>query len=545
MPETIPKALLEVMTLHGNRKRAVAPGTAFATIPPEEEFYGMSSLADMKYPPIHPDNPGCIFDEDRQALVATAWGRIVLTDAGVRIRPSWKISRDKMLLSVEVSHEDFSGDLITLERLKDWMPGALKEVASQFDYSKVEVALEEAARSGRNIAVTVAEGQFPGEGRDASFKLTFDVGQGAGTLREDGSMDFRERSDLHSVGEGDELGTLHPPVHGSYGSDVFGNPIKPADVATVRVNVGQGVESSLEEDGSTVYTAARTGMARYRNGLLEVVELVEISGDVDFSTGNIHAKHGSVRIRGDVKCGFCVECEEDVIVDGVVEEADIVAGGLVVAGGVIMNNKNFIKAEGDVSAHFFRNARIRAGGDVNADQEISHSTVEAGGKVQVLGGKGIISGGHIVSGDTIHAKIIGNKACIPTVVEIRLPSPDREKLQAARRDLENELEELDKAIGVDFEISSLMNAPEEDRRILAELIKIRERIHQELRTIDEVGELTQEQARKLAEAKRIKADQQAFCGVEAIICGMGHRVEKDLNTPSFRLDTEKRAIVWS
>jgi len=543
--EKTQSALQSILTLHGDLNKPIPPGAVFASLPPQEQFHAVDGLADSPYPPIVPNTSNCTFDPEDRTLKATCWGKAVFTSKGIRIKPCWKISHDKMILSLEVNHQDLTGEAITLERIQAHMPESLNDITQDLDFKSVSTALEKSAKTNRSITVTMAEGALPGMGHDAHLKLTFNAGQAAGTLRKDGSMDFRERADLHSVAEGDLLGELFPPKTGDYGYDLFGNPINPPEVQKLKVSTGQGVAVDLNNEGTTIYTATQTGMARFNHGILEVTELLVVPGDVDFTTGNIHATHGSIHIKGDVKCGFTVESTGDIIIDGVVEEADIIAGGLVIAGGVIMNGKNKIVAEGDVSAHFFRNAVIEAGGNVSADQELANCTVIAEGEVTVLGAKGIISGGHIISGETIHASIIGNKACVETSVEIRIPDETGDKLEAARHQLEEELHKLDKAIGVDFELSSLMSAPEEDRHILAELIKVRGRLQTEIRNIDETNKRILEEAQKEISAKHVKADQKVYCGTQVIICGKLFQVKNDMNAPSYFFDIEAQQVAWN
>ncbi|QJB55516.1 FapA family protein [Pseudodesulfovibrio sp. zrk46] len=536
-------ALARTLMPLGELSKPVPPGGDFVSLPPAELLATKEGLEDISYPPVVADNPGCRFNGQTSALQATVWGRVVFTNAGIRVKPCWMMSKDKMSLSMEVDHEDCFGKPVTMDRLLRTIPKALEGIPLDLDYGALEEGLKQAQATGETVTVTLAQGNYPGEGRDAMLSLAFSAGTSAGTLRDDGSMDFRERADIYSVAEGDVIGTLYPAMVGDYGSDLYGNPIKPPEVKTLRLIVGDGIEATLQEDNSVVYTATRVGVARFRNDVLEVVDMLEIPGDVDFSVGNIRAKEGSVHIKGDVKCGFVVECAGDVVVDGVVEEADILAGGLVVAGGVIMSGNNVIKAEGDVSAHFFRNAIVEAGGDVHADQEMAHCTVTAKGKVQVLGEQGIISGGHIISYDSIHASVIGNKSGVETCVEIRFECPECDKLDAARKQFKQELAELDKTIGVDFDLSKLMKAPEEDRRILAELIKVRGRIQKEERSIVEAKQALVEDNRTNMAKKRVSADKMVYPGTTVVISGRHEKVIKDMVAPIFRLDADTNEIV--
>ncbi len=539
------RALKKILTLHGDLDKPIPLGATFATLLPKEEYDTVEELSGLPYPPLDATNPWCEFDPVTHTLKALVWGRATFSEEGIRITPAWNISIDNMLVTVEVHQTDFKDIPISMDYIIDQVPKELREVSAGWDLIPLSEALKESAGSNQGHTVIVSQGIFPDQGHDAHLALTFSIGESAGTLREDGSMDFRERSALHSVTEGEILGVLHPPIPGPDGEDVFGQLIPSQELHQLKINTGQGVDASTAEDDMITYTATQDGVTRFRDNTLEVVELLEIPGDVDFSTGNIHTEHGSVHIKGDVKCGFTVESPNDIIIDGVVEEADIVAGGIVIAGGVIMNGNNKVVAKGDVSAHFFRNAIIEAGGNVNADQELSHCQVTAKGKITVLGAMGIIYGGHIISGDDIHATVIGNKAHIRTCVEIRTRNATEEKFITMRELVEKEIVQLDEAIGVDYDLTSIMSAPEEDRRILAELIKIRSRMQAKIHRIDESEELQAANTNDQAPSKRIKADQKVFRGTEVIINDKALKPKADMDAPTYFIDFESQQIAFT
>lgn len=533
--------LRQLLTVQGKLTRPVAVGTRFGTLPNQREFERHEAAKQMPYPPLSDDRPGCEFDPETRSLTATTLGIVHFTTDGILVEPCWQLSEDKTLLVLDVYHADSSGEALTSGRFMAAIPPEVQEI--ELDHEALRSALEEAQETRKLTPAVLARGELPQPGKDGRLELNFNAGQSAGTLREDGTMDFRERGGIHFVNEGDALGILHPPLPGTPGHDIFGNPIAPPEPKPALVTPGKGVKVTDNDDGSSTFNATQKGVAHYLNNVLEVSELLEIRGDVDYDSGNIRAEHGSVHIKGAVKAGFSVEATGDVVVDGLIEEADVNAGGLVVAGGVIMNGKNRIKATGNVSAKFFQGAMIVADGEVKADREISHCKIQATGSVTVTSGKGIISGGHVISGGDIRAKIIGNESRSRTIVEIRLPSPEQDEMMNRRNQLAEELGRLDSAIGSDDALTTLMTAPEEDRRILAELIKVRGSLQGEIRTVDDaIATKRREQQEQLAE-KMIKADQRAYSGVEVILGGKRMKLTEGLDAPRFHWDHHKRQIV--
>jgi len=474
-------------------------------------------------------------------VTANRWGKVRFTEEGIRVEPLWEISEDGMKLVLNADCVDLNGNEVTAEHLLAAIPPGLEKL--EFDAKLMRHALHDAKEKGHGTSVVMASGFLPEPGQDGRLVLEFALGKAAGTLREDGSMDFRERGGLDFVSQGDVLGTLYAPVPGQPGYDILGNTLDPPAPKELKIKTGPGVAQENKADGTTVYTATRVGLAKYQGEVLDVVELLQIQGDIDLHTGNIKVDHGSVHITGDVTSGFKVEAVGDVIIDGLVEEADIVAGGLVIAGGIIMNGKNRIDATGDVSAKFFQNAVVNSGGDVSAGLEFSHCEIFAKGKVSALGGKGIINGGHIISEDNIHAKIIGNEARTKTIVEIRIASSRSDSLLEVRNSLVEQSERLTKAIGTDNLVEALTKEPEENRRILAELAKVKGKVQASIREVDSAIVSERAAAKEALSAKRIKADQKANSGVQVIIGGKELKLLEGVDAPSFRLDQESKRIV--
>ncbi|MCK9239138.1 FapA family protein [Desulfocurvus sp.] len=522
-------------------ERPVPPDTAFGVLVSEQDMRAVEGLAELPYPPLSGHREGLAFDSASGELRARVWGKVFLADDGIRFAPTWNVSEDRMLLTLEVDALDCQGREVTVERLRESMPPLLAGL--ELDPRPLEDALEQSRRSGGYVFVALMRGLFPEPGIDGRLDVLLRQEQRVGTLREDGSMDFRERGGLRFVNVGDALAELHPPVPGTPGFDILGQAVPPGEPREAKVRVGRNVDSAPGPEGSTLFSAAVKGVFHFRGDTLEVSELLEIDGDVDLGTGNIRAREGGVHVRGAVRSGCTVEAQGDVIVEGLIEEADITAGGLVVSGGVLMNGRNRIVAAGNVTAKFFQNAEVRAGGEVVAQLEITNSRIVAGGDVTVTGPRGIIRGGHIVSGGSITAPILGNEARGATIVEIRPVNPEEQVLLDRRTGLTEELERMDAALGSEEPMAALIKAPEEDRRILAELIKARARLQGAIRTLDtQILEARQALRDRLA-ALHVRALRRVFSGVEVVITGKRLAVTADREASRFRRDPDTRKIV--
>lgn len=525
-----------------NLDRPAPRGTVLGTLVAEEEFERLMPDADLPYPPLAEKSPGCSFDAETRELRADVWGRVRFGAEGIRVEPAWFLNKDKTLLTVEADGEDCLGAAVSAGRLLAVLPPGLEDVP--LDHEALNKALAEAARSGKPVPAVMARGRLPKSGTDGKLRLLFSPKQSAGSLREDGTMDFRERGGLHCVAEGEPLAELVPPVPGEPGVDVFGSVLAPAEPRAASVKAGKGVTETPREDGWTVYSAAIGGVAHFSGGILTVSELLTIEGDVDMRTGHVRSKQGSVRITGSVRSGFQVESPGDIIVDGLVEEADLTAGGgIAVAGGVIMNHKNTLTAGGNVSARFFQNARVAAGGDVTAKTEISHCEVKAGGRVLVTSAKGAVSGGAVECGEGVQAAYLGNEARSKTRIVVKVQVGGDEISLEWRNALALKLTRLDQAIGSEDALGALMNSAEEDRRILAELIKIRGRVQADIRAEDDrLAEERKKLEAMLAE-KRVKAWVVAHSGVVVVMGAKRMALTEDMDMPVFRWDPDKRTVV--
>lgn len=72
-----------------------------------------------------------------------------------------------------------------------------------------------------------------------------------------------------------------------------------------------------------------TGHASLVGGKVFVSDVYEVPADVDNSTGNIEYS-GSVTVRGNVKGGFRISAKGDIVVEGIVEDAELYAGGQII-----------------------------------------------------------------------------------------------------------------------------------------------------------------------------------------------------------------------
>lgn len=261
----------------------------------------------------------------------------------------------------------------------------------------------------------IAEATLPVQGNDASIEYHFDINVTAKPkLNEDGSVDFHQLGNIKPIQEGDLLATLTPARKGKEGLSVTGAKLLPNKVKPKNLRFGRNI--TLSEDRCQIFSEV-SGHVSLIDDLVMVSNIYEVPANVDASTGDIEY-NGTVVVAGNVMTGYKIEATGDIVVNGVVEGATLIAGGnIVLKRGMQGMSRGTLEAEGNITAKFIENGTMKCKGDVQCDA-ILHSQVDCEGKISVLGRKGLINGGHVRTYGTIEATQLGSTMGTTTVVEV-------------------------------------------------------------------------------------------------------------------------------
>ncbi|MGN0375685.1 MAG: DUF342 domain-containing protein [Butyrivibrio sp.] len=263
--------------------------------------------------------------------------------------------------------------------------------------------------------VILAEGTQPVNGRDAEIKYYFSTEHATKPkLNEDGTVDFHQLDMISCVKEGDVVAEIIPEDKGTAGMNIYGTTIMPRKVARKVFRYGRNLQVS--EDGRKLITLV-TGHITLEGEKVFVSTDYEVPADVNTGTGDINFD-GNVKVYGNVLAGFSVKASGNVIVNGVVESATIIAGGdIILQRGILGANKGILEAGGNITANFIESATVKAGGDIDVNS-ILHSNVNARGIIEVHGKKGSVTGGVVRAGSRITSKIIGSEMGTNTIVSV-------------------------------------------------------------------------------------------------------------------------------
>lgn len=360
----------------------------------------------------------------------------VLIDEDVEI----DLSKDKMQCFISLT-EAYGGKEASLQDIKE----KLKEYGVTYGIEE-EAIISVLNHKKYKEKSLIAVGKKPINGDNAKIQYEFDIKSlNNPQILEDGSVDFKQLNLIKNVSVNDLLAEIIPPTEGFNGCDVLGNII-PAQPGKA-LNFKRGKNTIESEDGLKLY-ASTNGQVFIKDGAVVVSEVFEVPRDVDNSTGNIKF-NGKVIVKGNVKSGFSIEADGDIIVYGVVEGAKLKANGNIILNrGVQGNNQAYLECTGNLITKYIENASLKVEGNIEADC-ILHSNSIAKAKVIISGKKGLIAGGEVKAGEEIRAITMGSHMGTSTKLEVGSDPEEKRRFNDLKNeisDIENKLDGLKKTI---------------------------------------------------------------------------------------------------
>lgn len=294
----------------------------------------------------------------------------------------------------------------------------------------------------------IAKATEPVQGKDAVITYHFSTQVSSKpTIKEDGTVDFHHIDNINHIEAGALLATLQPAELGKPGIDISGAPIKQAKVAVKMLQHGQNIH--LSDDQTKMYSDVDGHVSLVEDKVF-VSNTYEVPADVSTSTGDI-VYDGNVHVKGNVITGFKIEAKGDIIVDGVVEGATLIAGGqIVLRRGIQGMNRGVLRAKGNIVTKFIENSEVYAGGEISTDA-IMHSDVVAKGDIVSTGKRGLIIGGTVKSEANISMKVAGSTMGTKTLIEIAMDPAlleEYKNLDKQMVSMAEEIEKHDKIVGV-------------------------------------------------------------------------------------------------
>lgn len=443
------------------------------------------------------------------------------------------ISDDKMVAHATLTAA-WAGRSIT----EDAVNAALAETGVvQGIINKNIQALVQTGRSsqpGQALKVPVAKGKPAENGQDTRFERLVE------TLRErvlkpkeleGGKVDMRDLGDIVTVSAGKPIMRKHDRTLGHDGFTVTGEVLDHTEGEELEFDVGKNTQISPKNAHYLVATA--TGMPiEIERGM--IVDDVLVIKNVDVKYGNVNFD-GSLIIEGDICEGMKVVATGDISVAGLIESAEVKAGGNIHVGKGIIGHQSDdedhhyscqLQADGKIDGVFAQYTQLEANGDIHFTSQLNHCDVTCYGRVSVMDEpqrRGLILGGHIRARQGVHCVNIGAEAGTRTEVELigELAAKQLE-LKVLQQDIDKSHDKLSEIIAVKLKLKAMPEG--EKKQDIVQRLALNERHEQEKIKGDEqlIVKVEEEIKAYLAEAKLV-AKQVIYSGVK-IHLGEAHMI---------------------
>lgn len=402
---------------------------------------------------------------------------------------------------------------------------------SKVTYGIVQELVENPEKIPLGEQVIIAQGQLGHKPKDAVLKIYFNTDDlGRPKKLEDGRVDYRDLNLFIQVKQDEVLAEKIPAELGLESIDVRGITSKVANPKDFLLKAGSNVRI---ENNKVIANCA--GQVIYKNNVFSVVQHIEIKSDIGPATGNITVDV-NITIKGSVLTGYFVKTMGDVLVEGGVQGGSVQANNLVVMRGIQGSGDNKIISSGNITTLFVENADIQVKGNLLVYDSVLNSNIMAGGSI-IIGerGKGIVSGGNIMAGETLSAKVIGNVFATVSRIEVGNNPLLKMEYDDLKKQLNLDQVELDKTQKTlkflqDIDVSSL---PKEKRETFFKLTRNQFKL---------LGEIDKNKSRimeievilKNSKKGSIKVQNMLYPGVKIVIGTTAFKVEEPLTYVTLR-----------
>jgi len=332
--------------------------------------------------------------------------------------------------------------------------------AKSIVYGIMHEVLDAALADGFCDDLLIAQGTPAREGVPARFDSMLDERPALRDHDDDRAIiKFRDLGHLLLVSPGNSLMRRTAPIQGVNGSNVLGETVYARPLPDLAF--GDGFAGARPDPNNPdLLVAAIAGQPMLVDNGVVVNPVIEVH-DIDLSTGNV-TFDGTIHISGDVKAGLSVKVSGDVIVKGMLEAAQISAGGNVaVAGGIVGRAESGpgamslpsdtarVVCGGSLQALFVESAHIEAGDSILIERSARQCELIAQNEI-VVGAPGSkvsqIVGGLTQARTRVRTSVLGAAAGVKTRVQVGFDPFVNSKLLAANKDLAKRNDELQRVL---------------------------------------------------------------------------------------------------
>jgi uncharacterized protein (DUF342 family) len=330
----------------------------------------------------------------------------------------------------------------------------------------------------------IAEGKPPDKGIDAYIKYHFDTDPlKIGTVKEGGTIDFKDRGELPQVAKGDLLAEKIPAVEGTTGYDVYGRYLtvsKPKDI-TLRKGKGTSISEdklkiNAEVDGIPEISAV---------GKVYVSPKLEISGGVGLKTGHVDFD-GKIDVIGTIQSGYRVR-GNSLRANEILKAEIEMDGDISIHGGIIGAK---IKGNGSISAMYVHESDIEVLGDVIVEKEIIDSKINTSGTCITKNGP--ILSSRVSAKKGIQAIQIGSEISKPCNLSVGFDDKLKEDISELKEIIPLKKQEQKEC---HRRLKEIEKEPDIIQKVIADMAQVQDRavvkqrkLSKELETIEKAGD---------------------------------------------------------
>lgn len=342
---------------------------------------------------------------------------------------SLTLPKDKLSAFISPT-KNFNGSL-TLEAVKEFLKGRSVEHGLVED-KVLSAYLAQSPLPMEPFKVATGNPAIPGIPPEIIYHFDTDPLR-IGTLKDDGTMDWKDRGEIPQVKVGDLLAEKTEGQPGQPGTSVCGKDIPPPRLKNPKLKYGKGAQRS--EDGRQILAKIDGTPKLSADGKVYVFGVLNIDSDIGVETGHIEY-NGHVEVTGGVNSGYAVKSKG--LRTAEIQDATIeVEQDLVCHGGIYGTE---LKVGGSLKASHIHNCTIEVMGELVVKKEIYDSTIESNSRCLIVDGK--LIGCEIDAKKGVYAKDIGSEGSTPcklTVGYDRKYERDMAACKAEKNDLEKQM----------------------------------------------------------------------------------------------------------
>lgn len=438
----------------------------------------------------------------------------------------------KMNLFMDLKAPINSDNEITISDIKSQIEKFGPKCESSVDWEKVRDLYTRIMFDGELIPETIIA-----EGKPCTFNIPeyIVLKDGLNTTSKPYEIDG-ERVDYHhinsfiAVQKGEFLGNIVPELPGIDGENLLGHKIP----FNRKVINNLGIGNNVTKESGKLYANIDGAFKIFRNKI-NIDEVLQINGDVDYTTGDISFK-GDIFINNSIREGFNVECDRDLFVKDSIEATNIKTGNnITVLHGILGSKKYLIESEGTVTARHAENAQINATGCVILENGAVNCIINSLDKLIIGKNSAIIGGNYHIQNELICGNI-GNSLGKETYIYMGIDYSVEKKLELVQKSCVSIVDEMNK-------LQSLIpSAESREKRDAFKFMFLK--LKSKLNSLNNYSRALLNRLDK-NDKSTITVLNNVYPGTYIEICHITYIVEKIMTRVKFSLDKKKGEIVVS